>query len=199
MSKDKSGSWFGRHKILSTLGALIVLGIIISAVNSSNGSNSSQVKNASSSSNTPASKSSTSASVAKLNQPASDGKFQFTITAFQCGQSEVVQPDSPDITSQAQGQFCTMNLTVKNSGTVAQSFDDTAQYVYDNADKQYSDSSDGTITANPSGSQFGTYPSVNPGVSISGVVVFDVPKGVTPTYAMLHDSSASNGVRVSLQ
>ncbi|MGH7237224.1 MAG: DUF4352 domain-containing protein, partial [Candidatus Saccharimonadales bacterium] len=199
MSKDKTGNWFGRHKILSTIGALIVLAIIISAVTSGNGSNSNQTKNAASSSNSPASKPSASPSVAKLNQPASDGKFQFVVTAFKCGQSEVSQPDSPDIMSQAQGQFCTMNLTVKNTGTVAQTFDDTAQYVYNSTNTQYSDSSDGTITANSSGSQFAFYESVNPGVSVSGVVVFDVPKGVTPSYAMLHDSSASNGVKVNLQ
>lgn len=95
-------------------------------------------------------------------------------------------------------QFCSMNLTVKNIGSVAQSFDASSQYVYDNTGKQYSDSSDATITANTTSSQFPVYESVNPGVTVSGIVVFDVPKGVTPVYAMLHDSGASNGIKVNL-
>ena len=42
-------------------------------------------------------------------------------------------------------------------------------------------------------------PTVNPGVTISGTLVFDVPASVTPVYAMLHDSELSNGVKASLQ
>jgi len=37
MAKDKSGNWFKRHKVLTVIGSLIVLGIIISA-SSSHGS-----------------------------------------------------------------------------------------------------------------------------------------------------------------
>lgn len=35
MSKDKSGNWFGRHKILTAIGVLIVIGIIASAAGGS--------------------------------------------------------------------------------------------------------------------------------------------------------------------
>lgn len=48
----------------------------------------------------------------------------------------------------------------------------------------------------PSGSTW--YNDINPGNSVEGVVVFDIPKDQTPTTAELHDSSPSNGIKVSL-
>ena len=39
---------------------------------------------------------------------------------------------------------------------------------------------------------------INPGNSIDGTVVFDVPVGVTPTSVEDHDSAFSGGVTVAL-
>ncbi len=200
MSKDKSNkNWFAKHKVLTVIGVLVILAIIGAASGGSKSTNNKSANATTSSSSNSSVSTQTAAATPKLNQPANDGKFQFTITSFSCGQTQITQPDNSYSTSQAQGQFCQMNLNIKNIGTVAQNFDDSSQYVYDSNNKQYSASSDGTITANPSSSQFATLENVNPGVSISGIVVFDVPKSVTPVYAMLHDSGASNGVKVNLQ
>jgi len=92
-----------------------------------------------------------------------------------------------------------MNLSVKDISTVAQSFDSSSQYVYDGSGKQYSLDSTATIAANPTSSQFMEFPTINPGVTLTGVLAFDVPSGTTPTYATLHDSALSNGVKVDLQ
>jgi hypothetical protein len=176
--------------------------MIIGAANSSkntNTNNATASTSNTSSTKPSASNTSTASTTPKLNQPANDGKFSFTITSFNCGETQITQPDDPDFTSQAQGQFCIMNLTVKNIGSVAQSFDASSQYLYDSSNKQYSYSSDGTNTANPTSSDFGVYVNVNPGVTISGIEVFDIPKGVVPVTATLHDSGASNGVKVNLQ
>ena len=35
--------------------------------------------------------------------------------------------------------------------------------------------------------------------SVSGDIIFDIPKGVTPVTAVLHDSAFSGGVKVNLQ
>ena len=42
------------------------------------------------------------------------------------------------------------------------------------------------------------YNDINPGNSVSGVIVFDPPKDQTPVSAELHDSAFSNGVKVNL-
>lgn len=198
--KTSSKNWFARHKILTVIIALVGLGIIGSAASGGNTKNTNSTAPAATTQT--ASKhtqASTASATPTLNQPASDGKFQFTVTAFQCGITQITQSDNQYEVATPQGQYCTMSLNVKNIGTVSQSFDDSSQYIYDSSNKQYSDDSNGTIAANPSSSQFMMMPNVNPGVSISGVLAFDIPKGTTPTYAILHDSSLSNGVRVNLQ
>ena len=196
---DKKSNWFARHKILTVIGVLVLLAIIGGASSGGNKTNNNSSANSSTGSKTAATTTNNNAATPKINQPANDGKFQFTITSFTCGETQVTQPDAPDITSQAQGQFCSMGLTVKNIGSVAQDFDASSQFIFDSTAKQYSYSSDATITANPTSSQFPVLETVNPGNSVSGTVVFDIPKGVTPTTATLHDSSASGGVKVSLQ
>jgi hypothetical protein len=40
---------------------------------------------------------------------------------------------------------------------------------------------------------------INPGNSVSGIVVFDVPNGQTPGHLELHDSAFSGGVTVNVQ
>jgi hypothetical protein len=198
--KEQKKGWVKRHKVWSSVIALLVLFMIIGASNSNKTTtNNASATTASKSGSKPTtSNTNTAPSTPKLNQVANDGKFAFTVTGFTCGETQITQPDNSYSTSQAQGQFCVMNLTVKNIGTVAQTFDAASQYVYDNSSKQYSYSSDASITANTSSNQFSVYESVNPGVTVSGIVVFDVPKGVTPIYAMLHDAGASNGVKVNL-
>jgi hypothetical protein len=198
--QHKKKNWFKRHKVWTTAIALLILFMIIGAANSgkTNTNNSSASTTGASSPKATTNNTSSAPATPKINQQANDGKFAFIVTSFTCGETQITQPDNSYQTSQAQGQFCLMNLTVKNIGTVAQNFDASSQYVYDSSGKQYSSSSDATITANTTSSQFSVYESVNPGVTVSGIVVFDVPKGTNPVYAILHDSGASNGVKVNL-
>lgn len=192
--KKKKLNWFAKHKIITGILAAIILISIGSAMGSSSDSNSPTASKT-------ASKAATGSqplATPGLNQEADDGDFGFTVTAFQCGQATLAQPDNTDWTTTAQGQFCTMSLTIKNIKNAAQTFDDSSQYVFSYSGTQYSSSNDGTITANPSGSNCMMYASINPGNTLNCVIAFDVPKDVTPAYAILHDSSASNGVKVNL-
>lgn len=201
MVKEKSGNWFTKHKVLTIAGVIIIL-IIISAI-ASGGSKPTSTPTAStasksssgSSSKTPA----TTTSTPTLNQPANDGKFQFTITSFQCGVSQIEQPDDSDYVVTSGAPYCEMSLSVKDIGNVAQDFDSDSQYLYSSSKNQYSVDDTATIAANDTSSQFMEDPTVNPGVTLTGTLAFDIPAGVTPTYAVLHDSSLSNGVKVNLQ
>jgi len=156
------------------------------------------VSNNTSSSNSSQSSSSTSskpAEVAKIGQAVRDGKFEFTVTSIDCGKNSV--GTNQYLTKQAQGQFCLLNLTVKNIGSESQTFSDSGQVLFDSNGNKYSSDSGASLYANPSGSTF--LNQINPGNSVTGAVVFDIPKGVTPTQAELHDSAFSGGVKVNLQ
>lgn len=142
------------------------------------------------------SNSSKPAEVAKIGQAVRDGKFEFTVTAFSCGQTSV--GTNQYLTKQAQGQYCMLNLTIKNIGDQAQSLFSGNQKLL-NGSTQYSADDTATLYNQPSGSSSTWFNDINPGNSVSGTIVFDVPKGVTPTQAELHDSSFSGGVKVNLQ
>ncbi len=71
------------------------------------------------------------------------------------------------------------------------------QKLFNAASQEYS--ADDTATMYNSTDTASTwYNDINPGNSVSGVIVFDLPKDQTPVSAELHDSAFSNGVKVNL-
>lgn len=192
MSKDKSGNWFKRHKILTVIGAFIVIGIIASAAGGGSKTNTSTSSNDKQSDTT---KTDNKSAMAKVGEVARDGKFEFTVASMECGKASVGTNEY--LTKQAQGQFCLVNVTVKNIGNEAQTFDSSSQYLYDAANAKFSADGTASLYANPQGSTF--LNQINPGNSVTGILVFDLPKDKTPITAELHDSSFSGGVKVNLQ
>jgi hypothetical protein len=194
MSKDKSSkSWFGRHKILTVLGVLILIGIIASATNSSKSNTTGNAAKSSS----PA-KPATKATTAKIGQAANDGKFAFTVNSVKCGETSV---GDQYLNRTAQGQYCRLNVTVKNIGDKKQSLAGSDQYLFNAAGQKYSADDTAGFYAQATGSSGGStwYEDINPGNSVTGDILFDIPKDQTPTSAELHDSAFSGGVKVSLQ
>lgn len=196
---DATGVKKSHKKLWIGLGAAIVLLIIIISASSGSGSKTSATTATTAAAGSVASAKAaptTSASNAmpKIGQTANDGKFQFTVKSVKCGVSQV---GSSGLTQDAQGQYCLLDVGVKNIGNASQSFDATSQYLYNASGQKYSASSLATIYEAASGSSW--YQDINPGNSTEGTVVFDIPKGQTPVTAELHDSMFSSGVKVSLQ
>ncbi len=183
----KKKNWFARHKIMSVILGLIVIGVITSAAGGNKGST-----------NTPSGSTKQASSGAKtvgIGQAAQDGKFEFTVNSFKCGDTTV--GTNQYLTKTAQGEYCLMNLTVKNIGNQAQLFDASNEYVYDSSNNKLSADSTASTYANPDGSTF--LNQINPGNSVTGTVAFDVAKGATIATAELHDSAFSSGVKVTLK
>jgi len=171
---------------------IVILMIIAVSVSGSN-------KNTPTADTTSSSSTKTSSNIPTLNQQANDGKLGFTITSLQCNVSQIEQPDNSFEVSTAGAPYCEMNLSIKGIGSVSQTFDSDSQYIYSSTGTQYAVDDDATIDANSTSNECMLDPTVNPGVTITCTLAFDVPANVTPTYAMLHDSQLSNGVRVNLQ
>jgi len=173
-----------RHKVLSVILGLVVIGIISSAAGGGSKSNNSGNK----------SSSSKTATAAKIGEAANDGKFEFTVKSVECGKTSV---GSQYLTKEAQGQFCLLSVTVKNIGDEAQSLFSTNQKLLNAQGQQYAADDTATIYAAPNGSSW--YSNINPGNSVEGTIVFDIPKDQTAVTAELHDSALSSGVKVNLQ
>lgn len=176
------------------LASVFLLGQIIFVVAMVGGVKEVAKNNPSPTSSTNSSKTSTAQPTVKIGQVANDGKFAFTITSVECNHPNV---GSDYTTKTAQGQYCLVNMTVKNIGNEAQMLDASSQYLYNAQNQKYTADSMASYAANPSGATF--LENINPGNSVTGIFVFDLPKGVTPTIAELHDSPFSGGVKINLQ
>jgi hypothetical protein len=134
------------------------------------------------------------AAAGQLGKPATDGKFQFTVTGMKCGADHV---GDAAFGQRAQGQFCLVDVQVKNVGTTAEIFNDSAQKGYDAKGTEYSVDSGAAVYANKDHSTF--LEQINPGNTVKGKLVFDVPRTAKLTQVVLHESAFTAGVRVPVK
>ena len=191
-------SFVARHKILTVLGVLVVLGILVKAVSGGGSSTDAAGSGgagsagaAASAATAPAAAAAPAPAAAGVGTPVRDGKFEFTVTAVEPGVPSI---GSAPLTRKAQGQFVVVRITVSNIGDQAQTFDQSSQKLVDGQGRKLS--SDPTAGIYLDDQNF--LAQVNPGNEVQGVIVFDVPAGTVPTSLELHDSFLSGGVTVTL-
>jgi hypothetical protein len=170
--------------ILGILGAVIVLccggGIIAFALSGGD--------------NPPTTSSSQGSSkqAATIGQAVRDGQFEFTVTKVQCGVPKV---GDSIMEKKAQGQYCLITVTVKNIGKEPRTLSDSSQRAFDAAGREFSTDEAGMYVPN---NDTVFINNINPGNSVTGVLVFDVPKDGKLVKLELHDSPLSGGIEVSL-
>lgn len=129
---------------------------------------------------------------AGIGTPVRDGKFEFTVTSIEPG---VAQVGDQYLNQAAQGQFVLVHVTVTNIGDQAQYFDGSSQKLLDTQGRTHSADTSAAIYLGDANSFLND---INPGNSVEGVVVFDIPADATPASLELHDSMFSGGVTVQL-
>ncbi len=190
MAEEKKKNWFARHKVLTVIIGLV--GIIIIA-GAAGGDKSTETNNIQSNAGETKQEEKKD-EVAKMGTPVRDGKFEFVAKSVKCGVPSVGDQYTAKT---AQGQYCLLTVSVKNIGDEPQSLFSSNQYLYNAENQKYS--ADDSATYVVGGSADTWYSDINPGNSVEGVIVFDLPKDKTPVTAELHDSMASNGIKVNLQ
>lgn len=128
-----------------------------------------------------------------IGDPASDGQFTFTVHSFECGETQL--GNNQFSRTKAKGEFCIAEMTVENTGNEAALMSGSDQYLYI-GDKEYEADSDAIFADKRAEAFF--LEEINPGLSIDGIIVWDVPAGSTPDRLELHDSAFSGGVTVTL-
>jgi len=184
----KSKKPFFRRKFVWFLG-IVVLIIVIVAVN---GSKSSTTTTADSGSSAPAGSPEAAAAAPGVGTSVRDGKFEFVVTSVEPGVAEI---GTAPLTTKAQGQFVLVNVSVANIGNEPQSFAGSDIKAFDSQGREFTASSTAAVYLADSNS---LYTPINPGNSVVGKVVFDVPVGTELTSIELHDSMFSDGVKVAL-
>jgi hypothetical protein len=189
--------------VLTTLGALVVL-VVVVGIATSGGSDDPATPEAAPAAPADTAGADEGAAEAPAEEPVEapaapgigtavqDGKCEFTVTSVEPGVAWV----GNDVLGQdAQGQYVLVHLTVTNVGTEAQYFYDGSQKEFDAQDREFSADSTAAVYLGD-GSTF--LNQINPGNTVSGTVVFDVPADTTLTRVELHDSPFSGGVEVAL-
>ncbi len=133
---------------------------------------------------------------AGLNEKVAYNTYEFTVTGIKCGQASL---GSEYFKEKAQGQFCTVGMKVKNTGTKAQSFWADKQKLIDAKGAEYSYSSEGTLAAAAEGTENIWLKEINPGNTLTGQLVFDIPTDAKPTKMHLSDGGLTDqGIDVAL-
>jgi Domain of unknown function (DUF4352) len=123
-----------------------------------------------------------------------DGKFEFVVSGMDCGIRRI---GSDYLNEEAQGQFCIVSLTVQNtSATCRRRSSGRNQYLFNAAGQRFDADTAAGIYLDDSESFIER---INPGNSLSGKVVFDVPPDAVPVSIELHDSAFSGGAMVELE
>ncbi len=133
-----------------------------------------------------------------IGEPLKDGNFEFTAHSVKCGIAQVIQPDNDYLHKTAQGQYCVLSLSVKNVGDQEVPYYSRHQKLWDGTPSQYG-SDEAATTYYTQSSLPSNLANLNPGNGVNVSVVFDIPKGVTPVFAELHESALSAGAKVNLK
>jgi catechol 2,3-dioxygenase-like lactoylglutathione lyase family enzyme len=136
------------------------------------------------------------AEFARIGEEARDGQFAFVVDDFECVGDTIEATDEFLDDAEAQGQFCLLTLTAENIGDAEQSLAASNQYLYDSEERRFSASDDFEVIL---ALDTPIYDSINPGNSMTGTIVFDVPDNAEIEFAELHDSALSGGVLVDLR
>lgn len=191
----KQKSWFARHKILTAILVLVVLAVAGTALGGGEEAPSSGTASeapAEEAAEPTADNAAPAEDAAGVGDAVRDGKFEFTVTEVETGVSEV---GDEFLSEQAQGQFVLVHMTVSNIGDEAQMLDGSNQTLVDDQGREHS--ANGSAAIYLDGSQ--TFLNdINPGNSVEGIVVFDIPADAQPAAIELHDSMFSGGVTVRL-
>lgn len=209
---EKQRSWFARHKVLTAILALLAffaLGSMLGggddAATPSEAASSPAVELTSAPADAEAASEQPAQETpeAPAEEPADDlpgigdavrdGKFEFVVTGVEDGGTEV---GDDFLRETAQGRFHLIHVTVTNIGDEAQSMFDSNQRVRDEQGRTFEANSMAGIHLDGNDLWINE---INPGNSVKGTLVFDMPEGAIPVAIELHDSMFSGGVTVSLQ
>ncbi len=123
-----------------------------------------------------------------------EGAFSFTVTGSKCGVKSVGPTDLSQ--SASTGQFCLVDVSVKNVGTQATLLDGGAQRGVDAQGKEYPLADLATVFLNEKSPTL--LEEIKPGEEVKGVLPFQVPDATTLAAIVLHGATSTPGVRVTL-
>jgi hypothetical protein len=182
--------WFKKKRFIVPIALVVIIGLS-QAMNGGGNNSGSDGGNSSSENSTDEG---TVETRLGIGDKAVDGKFSFTVTKVTCGIESV---GSDLLGAEAQGQFCQLDLEIENVGDEPQTMFADNQKVFDVEGREFS--ADTSSMFYLEGGSDAWLKEINPGNTLTGSILFDVPADASLDYVELHDSAFSGGVEVSLK
>lgn len=130
---------------------------------------------------------------ARVGEAAVDGDFIFVVTAVT--DDPAVIGDS-GLNSEPEGKFVFVTVTATNQSDSPSSLSAEDQYLIDTEGRKAS--ADTAASGYLSENAQSLFEMIEPGDTVTGIVVFDIPTDATPTGLELHHTSSSRGAAVTL-
>lgn len=205
---EKKKSWFARHKILTGLGVLVLIGAAASAAGGGR-----EGGEAARASDAPAASASASAEAAPsdagspdgsqatesgesapagIGEPVQVGDFEVTVTGIEQGITHV---GHEQLGADPQGQFVIVSVSVTNTGTTAEYFFADNQKLIDEQGREHSSSSaavhldQGQVLLQQ----------INPGNTLEGALLYDIPVDAVPQTLTVSGGMFQDGTEIALQ
>ncbi|MGJ9529894.1 DUF4352 domain-containing protein [Actinotignum sp. GS-2025a] len=206
---EQKKNWFARHKLLTALLVIVVLAIVGTALSKQSdgkpaATSSSQAADSAASGNAAESadkkadaeaegdkKDKNDDATVGIGTPVVLGDFEVTVTNVEKGVSHI---GNDVLGKDATGQYVIVDVTVKNTGKEAAGFAESEQKLVDTEGRQHSVSGDSLYLGDASM----IYEKVNPGNTVSGKLLFDVPADAVPAKLELETGWIHNAT-VTLQ
>lgn len=122
-----------------------------------------------------------------------DGKFGFVVTGVETGLSSI--GDNPYLKEDADGQFILVHVDITNISDKPQSYFGSNQTLVDTLGREFTNNTMVAINVDAENAIGGD---INPGITKSATIVFDIPVDATPKEIEVHDSMFSGGATISL-
>lgn len=170
---------------------LIVIGVVAGAGKSNNSSsNTNNAANTASGNNQAETK-----TVAKLNEPVTDSDLVFTATAVDTATTLGNQYTKKD----AQGMFQIITLKIDNKGKETKTVDSSMISLTDSQGRKFDRSIEGQTAKGLSQGKVDLFlQQVQPGLNVTGDIVFDVPKDATGLKLLVKGSYFGKGQEIDL-
>lgn len=195
--KPKKKHWFARHKVLTVLGAIVLIAVIGTAIGGGGGDDEAEPAADSAADAPGGSEEGAGAEggdgvAAGIGDAVLSGDLEFTITGVEEGGAEL---GSEYVSTAAQGEFLLVHVTVTNTGDEAHYFTGGEQTLVDDQGRRHE--TDGAASLYIPGNET-LFANINPGNTVEGVLVFDLPADAVPVEIEVQGGLFDDAVTVSL-
>lgn len=189
-------NWFMRHPVLTVILVLLIFGMIGAA---GNGDKSKNGSNTNTTTANVASNNENKENEVKqygLNEEVKDGDLAFTVTNVTTAETL----GNSFTQKNAQGMFYVVTLKIENIGNKTTTFDSSMGKVTDDQDREFERSIEGqTAKGLAQGNVDLFLQQIQPSLSVTGDMVFDLPADIKNPMLVVKGSLFSKGAKIKLQ